>query len=228
MTIATPPTITALPPAPDPTTPIAEFDAKAYTWSAALAAHSGQISAVASNVYANALEAEADGIFAEQQALSALSSKNAAETAAVAASAVSGATLWASGSYATGAVVWSPVNGQNYRRKAPGGASPTDPSADPTNWYSLISLQGLALTRITANTTAVAGRHYLIANSLELLLPATHTVNDRIGFTDLSLTKTATINPNGGKIRNTSGVMVLNQLYAEAVLIGTGATEGWI
>lgn len=223
-----PPSIPALPPAPDPSTPSTTFDNTAYTWSAALPAHSAGVAAVGANVHANALEAEADALFAEQQALYALSSKNDAEAAAVAASAVSGATQWASGSYATGAVVWSPTNGQNYRRKAPGGASPTDPAADPTNWYSLVSLQGLALTRITSNTTAVAGRHYLIVNSLELLLPASHTVNDRIGFTDISLSKTATVNPNGGKIRNVSGSMVLNQLYAEAVLIGTGAAEGWI
>lgn len=224
----TPPTINPLPPAPDPTTPAVTFDNTAYTWSAALPAFGTQTQAVAANVHANALEAEADANFAEQQALYALNSKNDAEAAAVAAAAVSGATQWVSGSYATGAVVWSPTNGANFRRKAPGGASPTDPALDPTNWYSLVSLQGLALTRITGNTTAVAGRHYLIVNSLVLTLPPDPTINDRIGFTDISLSRTASIDPNGGKIRNVSGVMVINVNYAEAVLAASGSTEGWV
>lgn len=223
-----PPTIPTLPATPDPNTPAATFDNTAYTWSAALPAYGTGLQSVATNVFSNALEAEADAAFAEQQAQLALSSKNLAESAAVAAAAVSGATQWSSGAYSTGAVVWSPSNGQNYRRKAPGGASPTDPVNDPTNWYSLVSLQGLALTRITSNTTAVAGRHYLIINSLELMLPPSPTVNDRIGFTDLSLTRIATVNPNGGKIRNVSGSMVLNTNYAEAVLVASGAAEGWV
>ena len=219
--------ITALPTPPSRSDP-ANFATRADAFLAALPTFATEANALADAVNVDAAAVAADAATAEAQANAAIAAKNDAEAAAVAASAVSGATQWASGSYATGAVVWSPTNGQNYRRKAPGGASPTDPAADPTNWYSLVSLQGLALTRITGNTTAVAGRHYLIINALELLLPASPTLNDRVGFTDLSLSKAATINPNGGKIRNVAETMTLNSNYAEAVLIASGATEGWV
>lgn len=183
---------------------------------------------VVASTFANATEAQAAANTATAQALAAVEAKNDAEAAVVAATAVSGATEWAAGSYAAGAVVWSPTNGANYRRKAPGGASPADPATDPANWYSLVNLQGLTLVRITANTVAVAGRHYVIAAPCELLLPPSPNANDRIGFTDITLSRSATVNPNGGKIRNVSGVMTLNAKYAEAVLIASGSTEGWI
>jgi hypothetical protein len=68
------------------------------------------------NAYANALAAEAS-----------------ADTAA----ALAGATMWvAATSYATGAAVISPINGQTYRRKSPGGVDATDPSAS-ANWWLL-------------------------------------------------------------------------------------------
>lgn len=223
-----PTTINTLPPAPDPATPAAVFDNTAYTWSTALASHSTQIDAAAQVTYNNAVEAAASAVTASDASVLATSSKNAAEQAVIAATAVAGAAMWASGSYTTGAVVWSPANGQNYRRKSPGGSSPTDPASDPTNWYALTSLQALAYMRVTADTTAVSGREYGIAASLVLTLPATPIVGDVIEFTNISNTQTATVNPNGQKIRGDSSVMLLDSLTASARLTYSGATDGWV
>ena len=221
--------ITTLPEPPNRGTNTAEqFSTNADTFLGALPQFVQEANALQTAVNASEAQAIAKAAETVSNAAAALDAKNAAEQAVVAATAVAGSTVWASGSYVTGAVVWSPINGQNYRRKSPGGASPTDPSLDPTNWYSLISLQGLAITRISGDTTAVAGRHYLITAPLTLTLSASPSVNDRIGFTDLSLTRTSIINPNGGKIRNVAEPMLLNLLYAEAVLAYSGTTEGWI
>ena len=78
MAITTPPSIAALPTPPDPADR-ATFNARAYPWSAALGAFSTQLSAVATNVYDNAGEAQAA---AEAAAASAASAVNAPGTSA--------------------------------------------------------------------------------------------------------------------------------------------------
>jgi hypothetical protein len=147
---------------------------------------------------------------------------------ALAGATVATASMWVSGSYTTGTVVWSPADGQNYRRKSPGGASVTDPASDPTNWYAITSLISLPVSRISIDTTAIPDRHYLIAASLILTLPASPVSGDVIEFTNVSNTQTATINPNGQKIRGDSSVMLIDSLNATAVLTYSGATDGWV
>jgi hypothetical protein len=221
--------VSALPDVPNRATDTTEqFVTKADNFLGALPVFRTELNTLQTEVNSSEAVSIAKAADATAQALAATNAKNDAEAAAVAAAAVSGATEWVSGTYATGAVVWSPTNGQNYRRKAPGGTSTTDPVSDGANWFSLFSLQGLPIYRITANTTAVAGRHYLIAASLVLTLPASPAPNDRIGFTDVSLTRTATVDPAGGKIRNIAEIMTLNSNYAEAVLVASGNVEGWI
>ncbi|MDD5479643.1 hypothetical protein [Rhodoferax sp.] len=63
----TPPSITALPTAPDPNDRTT-FNARAYPWSAALPAFGTEVSAVAANVKANADEAAASAVAATEQA----------------------------------------------------------------------------------------------------------------------------------------------------------------
>lgn len=77
----------------------------------------------------NALEVAAGVSAAQSEA-----SKDISVAAANAATAISGATKWVSGTtYADGAVTWSPADHQNYRRKGAGGGT-TDPSLDAANW----------------------------------------------------------------------------------------------
>lgn len=228
MPVQNPPTLDDLPDTPD-RADRATFSARSTALFDKLKNTTiAQWRAAMANVFNNATEAKTAADTAVAQSLAAIDAKNAAEQAVVAATAVAGSTQWASGSYATGAVVWSPTNGQNYRRKSPGGASPTDPANDPTNWYSLVNLQGLNLVTISTNTLAAAGRHYVMIAPCQLTLPPNPNANDRVGFTDISLSKAASVNPNGGKIRDNSEVMVLNAKYAEAVLIASGTTVGWI
>ena len=57
MAVITPPSITALPSAPDPTNR-STFDTLAYPWSAALSPWTSQVNAVATNVSLNAIDAD--------------------------------------------------------------------------------------------------------------------------------------------------------------------------
>lgn len=91
-----------------------------------------EINALATNVYNNAVEADADATTASTKATEAAAS-------AAAAAATAGATKWISGTtYAEGDVVWSPINSLSYRRISAGGGT-TDPSIDSANWASLAS-----------------------------------------------------------------------------------------
>ena len=63
-----------------------------------------------------------------------------------------GAIKWISGtSYASGFVVWSPINFMTYRRKG-AGAGTTDPSADSANWQELTFRPKITRDARTSNT----------------------------------------------------------------------------
>lgn len=84
MATATPPSIATLPAAPDPNNR-ATFNTLAYPWSAALPTFGTQISAVASNVLANATDAAATSSASATSAGAALASQTAAGTSATSA-----------------------------------------------------------------------------------------------------------------------------------------------
>lgn len=135
-----PPTIAALP-TPPSRSDSANFAARGDAFMASLPTFRSEANSVASNVYANALEADADAAAADasaaaaaaQVALAAAQASAAANSAAAAAASI-GAPQWVSGTtYTAGQVVWSPATYLTYRRKSTG-AGTTDPSLDPTNW----------------------------------------------------------------------------------------------
>ncbi|GAA4419958.1 hypothetical protein [Acidovorax lacteus] len=113
-----PPPVQALPAAPDPNDRTT-FNNRAYPWSLAQAQLRTDLTALAANVFNNAVEAEASATTATAQA--------AAAIAAV------GAPMWVAGTYAVGVVVWSPADLQSYRRRT-SGASAIDPQLDATGW----------------------------------------------------------------------------------------------
>jgi hypothetical protein len=136
----TPPTIAALP-TPPSRSDSANFAARGDAFMAALPTFRSETNSVASNVYANAVEADADAsaaassaaAAAAQVALAAAQASAAANSAAAAAASI-GAPEWVSGTtYTAGQVVWSPSTYLTYRRKTTG-AGTTDPALDPTNW----------------------------------------------------------------------------------------------
>ena len=133
MSAAVPPTIDALPTPPQTSDP-ANFDVRADAYLGALPTHATQTNAVSANVYANALEAEAQAVASGLSAGdSAASAADAADSAVLAAN-VTTAVLWVSGAtYAKGAAAISDIDVMLYRRLI-AGAGTTDPKDDPVNW----------------------------------------------------------------------------------------------
>lgn len=145
------PTITPLPVAPSRDDSI-NFSARADAFVAALPPFGLEANALAGNVYGNAVEALNSANAAASSATAASNSASSAASSATAAFVSAGATIWVSGTtYALGAVVWSPANGQIYRRIV-AGAGTTDPSADLTNWKTALDFSiGTAPNEIPIN-----------------------------------------------------------------------------
>lgn len=152
----TPTPITALP-TPPSRADSANFAARGDSFLGALPTFRTETNAVATNVYNNAVEADADATSAAASAQSAANSAAAASASAQAATIASGVSAWVSGqTYATGASVYSPINYLTYRRSAASpGSSTTDPSADATRWVGISgTVQSVALSGGTTGLTA--------------------------------------------------------------------------
>ncbi len=172
-----PPTIDALPPAPNPTMPTPVFKAAAFAHVAALEpmrvlqnAQAAAVNLLAGHAYASAGAADV--------------SRAEAEAAAAAASAHANATKWSSGSdYTDGDVVWSPISRLSYRRIGDG-AGTTDPSADPTHWFPTDRTPVGALLAVTGNVAAVSFATYVMpdAGAYTVTLPPDPTQGEWVGF----------------------------------------------
>lgn len=144
-TPATP--ITALPTPPSRDDSV-NFAARADAFVAALPTFGSEANTLATNVYNNAVEAEADAVAAAASAVAANNSAAAANASAQAAAIASNVSLWVSGtSYTSGEAVYSPITFLTYRRIT-NGAGTTDPSADSVNWQQISG---------TVNSVAVSG-----------------------------------------------------------------------
>ncbi|MCU0919016.1 MAG: hypothetical protein MUF16_01550, partial [Burkholderiaceae bacterium] len=159
MAQTTPPTVDAPPAAPSRSSP-STFSTLADAYHAWLGPFVSQVTALATNLYNNAVDAYNSAVAASGSAGNAASSASAASASATAASdsaitsaASAGASAWVSGTtYAIGDVRWSPANYYSYRRKTVG-AGTTDPSADTANWAlaavplpTMISVSGTTQT----------------------------------------------------------------------------------
>lgn len=210
-------TITALPTPPSRSDP-ANFATRGDAFLGALPTFATEVNAVASEVNANALATQ----------ISEDNAEGYAAAAQVAASAAAASKWNAATNYSEGTVVWSPLNGKAYRRKAPGGVVATDPASDATNWYDVLSLSSPPYITIATNTSAQAGNKYAFSATLELLLPAAPAVGDVVSFVVLPGIYGCTINPNGLKIRGNTQIMNLDIANAAAALTYTGTTHGWV
>lgn len=196
------------------------FNQEAYTFGSSMPGVSMALGNIATAAYTNAQSAF-------ESASSASQAETTASAAAAAASAAAGATKWASGTYAQGAVVWSPANGLLYRRKTAGSSS-IDPSADNAGWWLIGAPLAAPILEISGNTTAQSGVHYLITAALTLTLPASPAVRDVVQITDLSASLAVIVNPSGQLIRGQSGNLVLNMPAVKFALIYAGAAKGWV
>lgn len=161
-----PQTIGTIPTPPDVVSRQSTFHADAVAMFTALKSVAPQIDAVGQITYANAVSVE----------LSA---------------AVANARQWASGTYSTGAAVWSPIataagTPAVYIRKEPGGASPTDPANDPANWVKYVANNTAGGAVYTTSTTLTSGSPFAISVSggsgVWLKLPDATTMSNGIAF----------------------------------------------
>lgn len=221
--MATAPTpATPLPtPVPSTSDPV-NFDARADAFLAALPDFQTETDALAENAYDNA-------VFAETAATAAVAAESGAVAAQAGAALAANATQWASGTYATGVCVWSPISFHTYRRTSVSpGASAVDPSAAPTLWEDLTP-SDLVTQRISGSQTLAAGVAYTIYGNGTYTLPAITGSNDRIGITVLAGVTAAIIAPAGAdKIRTVAGNMDVDNAPFSAIIRDTGATDGWV
>lgn len=139
-----PPNVDVLPPEPHTNSP-GTFSPKMDAILAAFPGFRTQLIALALNCFNNAVDCF-------NNAAAAASSAVTAEASAANATAAANVTKWISGAtYTEGQGVWSPANFLTYRRKTTG-AGATDPSADATNWASLVSQVGVKRSARTSNT----------------------------------------------------------------------------
>lgn len=180
----TPPTITALG-TPPSSQDSANFDARADALLGALPTFVTETNAVAVNAYGNAVDAYGNAVAgAASASASAASAVTAAANAAAAAASAGGAT-WSSGSYSTGARAISPSNQRLYARRSPGGASPTDPASDPTNWAAVPI--GLPTVTVSGTTgTARPNERTRCTNSAAVALTVSTMVADDLIEIDFS------------------------------------------
>lgn len=147
--------------------------------------------ALADVSYANALDSQASASRAQIDAVS--SAQNAALAATHA-----GATMWAPGTYALGAVVSSPSTGWLFRKKTASSATSVDPVNDPSNWAAVSSVSPKQL--ITAPVTqAVAGGAYALSNAAVMGADTNFVVRsgqlDDASWTRVQCTVTASATP---------------------------------
>lgn len=113
----------------------ASYNTKAYNWATHMdATYPTEMQALATNVYNNAVEANADAATATTKAAEATAAASAATATANASSWVNG------GTYAMDANAISGIDHQTYRKKTASSVTITDPSADSTNWVGLSGL----------------------------------------------------------------------------------------
>ena len=149
--------ITALP-TPPSRDDSANFSARADAFVGALPTFGTQANSLATNVYNNAVEADADAVAADASAVAAAASAAAANASAQAAAISSDVNAWVSGTtYAIGDTVYSPITYFTYRRTTNGGGT-TDPSADGSNWQLISgSVTSVAVSGGTTGLTTSGG-----------------------------------------------------------------------
>lgn len=87
---------------------------------------------------------------------------------------------------------------------------------------------GLTPQVITTNTTGSAGNYYFLNSAgLTLTLPASPSVGDTVGFSDVANDATHTIGRNGNNIMGSAADMTVDTAYQNFTLMYTGATVGW-
>jgi hypothetical protein len=230
MAIQTPPSAPA-DPSPVPTrADSGTFDTRADSFLGWLPAFRTWLIAALSNVVNNATETLHLSTSAGASATTATSAAAAAASSAQVSAAAAGAAPWISGTYAAHACAIGIARPLVYRRKAPGGASPTDPALDPANW-ALASTVGLQMVPATnATTDASPGGWYplLNASASTLRLPTSPTIGDPpIGVAPSNGRTDNLVDAQGLPIHGSTATRTLNVRGEAFTFTWVGGTFGW-
>lgn len=222
-------TIRPLPPAAQPTDPVATFNTKEFAHRAALPDFVADANALAAEVEGNAATAVAAAVAAGASSASAAEAMAAAQINAQAAADSAGATAWVSGAtYAVGDRRWSLLNGQVYRRRT-AGAGTTDPRDDPTNWaWAGAYLLGVPVTGATH--TVAEGTRAVLRGALQQTIspPPSPVAGDRFGFKVANARLDALIDWQGQKHEGRSdATTALDREYVMGEWVYIDNTYGW-
>jgi hypothetical protein len=215
-----PPTISALGTPPSRTQTQTEFTTNANALFGALPTFRSETNAVASNVYANAVEAAASAVTAAAAAVTASAAD--ANVAAMANfkgnwSALTGALAKPASVFHNGAF-WALLNNlADVTTSQPG------VSAD---WQ--VCGGAWPIVPINSTTTAQAWRTYLITGACSLTLPAISGNGQQVKVIVLPGVTGAVVQPAGSdKVRGTAGAMTVDGPF-DQILSDSGATYGWV
>lgn len=233
MSVTIPPSMTAAPTSPD-RADRATFTARSIAlddWRKNY--NVPQSTAIAANMYSNAVDAYNNAMIAQDCANAAVLLQAAAALNAAAAASSAGAALWANtgATYAIGDLRRSPANARIYRRLTASNAGTTDPSVDTTNW-AIYSVDPLWVVK-TANYTAIAGEAVLCnttAGTFSVTLPAAAAANDTVRVADYIGTFGAnklTVLRNASKINGFAEDLEITANWASVTLTYIDATVGW-
>ena len=91
-----------------------------------------------------------------------------------------------------------------------------------------VDSQGIGVSVISSNTTAVNGNLYVLTANLTLTLPASPSAGNYIKVSNRSGVATCTIARNSENIMGAAADLTLDKLNAGFELIYSGAAQGWI
>lgn len=169
-----PPAVTPPPAAPSTSNPTT-FAGLADAFIAWLTVYQPQETALAANLYANAVE-----VF--NNTVTVAANTAAASSAATNAAASAGAVLWVSGNtYANGVAVRSPANQRIYIKITATAGGVVDPSANATDWQ-LLNAEMPIVYVTTATQTILAGYRYIVIYAGICALTAPSAPNDKDEF----------------------------------------------
>lgn len=91
-----------------------------------------------------------------------------------------------------------------------------------------VDSQGIGVSVISSNTTAVSGNLYVLTANLTLTLPASPSAGNYIKVSNRSGVATCTIARNSENIMGAASDLTLDKLNAGFELIYSGSAQGWI
>lgn len=91
-----------------------------------------------------------------------------------------------------------------------------------------VDSQGIGVSVISSNTTAVSGNLYVLTANLTLTLPASPSAGNYIKVSNRSGVATCTIARNSEKIMGATADLTIDKLNAGFEMIYSGSAQGWV